>query len=362
MCTPKEARGLGLKRLADWNVVLGLKLIWLLFAAGGSLWVSWVRRNLIGRENFWMLVPNRRGSWIWRSLCKLRSKAWPFIKCQVGSWMDDWTSLCPLIELVGERGPVVTGLSINAVVADALVSDGWCFERSRSRSPIIVLLRASMSDAQPILNSEVDDTYVWVTSGQNGSKTFSTSETWKTLFPCMLKVFWHEVIWFSCRILKHAFLSWVAARDRMVTRDRLIRWGLLVPVTCVLRVGHNEDRQHMFFDFNYSKQVWSFFTNRLRLVPPVLFEDGLRWLKNPSREKNVKLIVRLLHQACIYLIWKERNSSIHTNIARPPEAIIAEVKQIIQLRLDPLARAQTLAQRKDSVFFFLESFVSFKCL
>lgn len=37
VCTPKEAGGLGLKRLADWNVVLGLKLIWLLFAAGGVI-------------------------------------------------------------------------------------------------------------------------------------------------------------------------------------------------------------------------------------------------------------------------------------------------------------------------------------
>ena len=52
VCTPKEAGGLGLKRLADWNVVLGLKLIWLLYAAGGSLWVSWVRRNLIGWRIF----------------------------------------------------------------------------------------------------------------------------------------------------------------------------------------------------------------------------------------------------------------------------------------------------------------------
>ena len=195
------------------------------------MWVSWVRRDLIGRENFWMLVPNRRGSWIWRSLCKLRIKVRPFIKCQVGSeittsfWMDDWTSLGPLIELIGERGPAVTGLSINAVVVDALTSDGWCFERSRSRNPIITLLRESMPDAQPILSSEVDDTYVWATNGQNSSETFSTSETWKTLFPCTLEVFWHEVIWFSGRIPKHVFLSWVAARDRMVTRDRLIRWG-----------------------------------------------------------------------------------------------------------------------------------------
>lgn len=77
----------------------------------------------------------------------------------------------PLIELIGERGPVVTGLSINAAVADALTGDGWCFAQSRSRNPIITLLRDSMPDAQPILSSEVDDTYVWVTNGQNGSET-----------------------------------------------------------------------------------------------------------------------------------------------------------------------------------------------
>ncbi|XP_013607776.1 PREDICTED: uncharacterized protein LOC106314454 [Brassica oleracea var. oleracea] len=164
-------------------------------------------------------------------------------------WMDNWTSLGPLIELVGKRGPVVTGLSINTMVADALTSEGWCFERSRSRNPIITFLRDSMSDAQPVLSSEVDDTYIWVTNGQNGSETLSTCETWKTLFPCTLEVFWHKMIWFSGRIPKHAFISWVAARDR------LIRRGLLVPSTCVMCAGHNEDRQHLCFDCAFSSQV-----------------------------------------------------------------------------------------------------------
>ena len=91
---------------------------------------SWVRRNLIGTENFWTLQPSSRGSWIWKSLCKLRDEARPFIHCQIGSgitasfWLDNWTSLGPLIELVGERGPAVTGISLNAVVADALTSEG----------------------------------------------------------------------------------------------------------------------------------------------------------------------------------------------------------------------------------------------
>lgn len=56
VCTPREEGGLGLRRLEEWNQVLGLKLIWLLFTAGGLLWVSWVRRNLI--------QPRRSDSWI----------------------------------------------------------------------------------------------------------------------------------------------------------------------------------------------------------------------------------------------------------------------------------------------------------
>lgn len=81
----------------------------------------------------------------------------------------------------------------------------------------------------------------------SGLETFSTSETWKVLFPCTMEVFWHKVVWLSGRIPKHVFLSWVAARDRMVTRDRLLRRGLTVPPTCVLCVGYNEIRHHLFF-------------------------------------------------------------------------------------------------------------------
>ncbi|XP_048615533.1 uncharacterized protein LOC125588295 [Brassica napus] len=197
--------------------------------------------------------------------------------------------------------------------------------------------------------SEDDDQYVWRINGQNGSGMFSTSETWRALFPYTVEVFWHDAVWFSGRIPKHAFLSWVAARDRMVTRDRLLRWGLIVPPSCVLCVGHNECRHHLFFDCEFSERVWLFFTTRLHLSSPQLFEDRLRWLKAPARGRNVKLIARLIYQACVYLIWKERNSRIHTDTARPPEAIISEIKQTIRLRLDPLARAQVLGPGESSV-------------
>ena len=68
----------------------------------------------------------------------------------------------------------------------------------------------------------------------------------------------------------------------------------------------------------------------------------LVWLKAPARDGNVTLIVRLIHQAVLYLIWKERNTRIHSAVEKPPGTLIAETQQTIRLRLDPLARRQVV--------------------
>lgn len=154
--------------------------------------------------------------------------------------------LGPLIDLVGERGPKITGLSIDAVVAEALTADGWWLDRSRSRNPIISFLKDCLPNAQEVLDSEVDDKYVWYLVAEQGTGSFSSSDTWNTLHPCPEEVFWHKVVWFTGRIPKHAFITWVAARNRMVTKDRLLGWGLTVPASCVLCSGHDESRQHLF--------------------------------------------------------------------------------------------------------------------
>lgn len=223
-----------LRRLEDRNKEMGLKLIWLLFASGGSSWVSWVRRHLIGTQNFWLL-EGTNGSWIWKNLCKLRSLVRPFIFCEVASgitasfWFDNWTDLGSLIELTGPQGTAVTGLQ-----SDAVGPNGWWISSSRSRNPLIVLLKACLPDYDPILNSEEDDRYLWKSGIGDPKPKFSAAETWRVLNPEGARVSWHEQVWFKGRIPKHAFLTWVVVRDRLVTRDRLISWGLQVPSVCLL--------------------------------------------------------------------------------------------------------------------------------
>lgn len=211
------------------------------------------------------------------------------------------------------------------------------------------MLKACLPNAQEIIDSEVDDKYVWHPEPGRGNGNFSMGETWRVLHPFPMEVFWHKVVWFTGRIPKHAFITWVVARDKMVTRDSLTRWGLTVPSSYVLCTWHNERRQHLFFDCEYSKQVWTFFASRLNLVSPQGFEAVLRWLKAPSRNKHVTLIIRLIHQVVLYLVWKERNRRIHTAVEKPPGTLIAEIQQIIKLRLDPLARRQLTPTGQDSV-------------
>ena len=169
--------------------MLGLKLILLLFSAGGSLWVSWVRRHLIGDRNFWEIQPQRCDSWIWQSLCNMRHIVRPMLVCEVGNgtsasfWHDNWTSLGPLIDQTGPRGLGVTGLHVDAVVVEAIRDGCWWLSRSRSRNSLITLIRDCLPDTAPIHSSEADDIFLWKPWNRDASSSFSTVDTWKAVHP-----------------------------------------------------------------------------------------------------------------------------------------------------------------------------------
>ena len=277
--------------------------------------------------------------------------------CEIGSgiscsfWKDSWLSMGPLIDILGENGPRVTGLPSDATVADAIRDGRWWISSSRSRNPLIFLLSQCLPSPDIVSNMGGDDKFLWKFGDGVPSSTFSTSQTWHHLNPPTAIVDWYEAVWFKGRIPKHAFITWLATRQRLNTRDRLISWGLHVPSLCLLCNSHDKSIQHIFFDCSFSNEVWVFFTSRARVIPPFLFEDVVRWLKVPSRNKNVSLILKLAFQASIYAIWKERNARLHTSSSRPPASIISEIKNIIRCRLDPLARAQVLSPSQHSYLY-----------
>ena len=309
-----------------------------------------------------ILDANRGGSWIWKSLCELRTLARPFVFCEIGPgtsgsfWFDNWTSLGPLIELLSVNAPRITGLAETATVREALMGNQWWLSSLRSRNPIISFLRDSLPDPVDILNSEVDDRYLWQIGGNAPRDSFSSSALWNYLYNQSPPVPWYRSVWFAGMIPKHGFIMWLVALDRLSTRDRMRRWGVSVSPLCLFCGSSDECRQHIFFDCPYSGEVWSFFYSRLHLSPPPLFEEGLRWVRSPTQDNNINLILRLSFQASVYMIWKERNSRIHSQISRPPASLIAEIQRLIRAKLDSLSRAQ---RNLPSTISFLSTWFSF---
>lgn len=132
VCTPKAAGGLGLRRLENMNQVFGLKLIWLLFAGTGSLWVAWIEKWILRGRIFWSTTDFRAtGSWIWRRLTKLRDLARPHLACRVRSGTTALFQVpllyfgMTLIDIAGVNGPRVTGIASLATVSQACSNGVW---------------------------------------------------------------------------------------------------------------------------------------------------------------------------------------------------------------------------------------------
>lgn len=101
--------------------------------------------------------------------------------------------------------------------------------------------------------------------------------------------------------------------------------GMNIPSTCLLCDAADETRDHIFFSCTYSLELWTTIFAYSGLISPSTFEDVLMWVKTCSANPRIKVICKLLFQASVYLIWKERNTRYHTSMSRPFPLIIKDM-------------------------------------
>ena len=75
----------------------------------------------------------------------------------------------------------ISGLSRTAVVADALREGCWWLSNTRSRNPIIYLLKDCLPPPPMVnLHDEADDErFLWKVGDNSASDVFSTAKTWE---------------------------------------------------------------------------------------------------------------------------------------------------------------------------------------
>ncbi|XP_059285666.1 uncharacterized protein LOC132039142 [Lycium ferocissimum] len=70
------------------------------------------------------------------------------------------------------------------------------------------------------------------------------------------RISWKSLMFNNEASAKARFTMWLHFHGRMLTSDRLAKWGLKVDPVCVLCQWHQESRNHLFVECVFIKAVW----------------------------------------------------------------------------------------------------------
>lgn len=118
---------------------------------------------------------------------------------------------------------------------------------------------------------------------------------------------WVDIVWNLLSIPKCSFILWLALKDRLLTRDRMLNFHMNTPASCLLCNGV-ETIHHLFSDCPYFDLV--------RRACPVNFSDDWSQCQmgncfSPILNTKLKYIGSLYLAIAVYLTWKERNFRVH---------------------------------------------------
>ncbi|CAH2079005.1 unnamed protein product [Thlaspi arvense] len=246
-----------------------------------------------------------------RSMLQLKHVLVDLLRCAVGNgetasfWYDSWNDMGKLINVFGMGGPCHLQIPREATVKEATRNGSWYLPPARSR-------KQKRCKSGP-------DVYLWRNASGLFVTEFSSKATWNFLRTRSLQVNWSSVIWFKEAIPRCSFIVWLALLARLPTRDRLRRWGIMVPGECVLCSQEPETLDHLFFGCSFSSGIWGAFSAGLGLQPSQsLLSVAGSISGTPALCGSAKgVLARLLFQ--------ERNSRIFTSTF----ASMASTKSVI---------------------------------
>ncbi|XP_023644534.1 uncharacterized protein LOC111832444 [Capsella rubella] len=116
-----------------------------------------------------------------------------------------------------------------------------------------------------------------------------------------------------------------------------LSWGMQIDPLCCLCSAEVETRHHLLLTCHFSRCIWENVFLRLKL-PPLLFRDWnhlISWTLVQNRSPPPTLR-KLVAQASVYAIWKQRNNILHNSQVITPLSIFKiidrEVRNSISAR------------------------------
>ena len=213
-------------------------------------------------------------------------------------------------------------------VSNEYLISGSIWERDfrKDDSPIfkklLAIRNSLMSEGSP--GEAMNILSGWVVNG-----TFSTKVAYNYFRPKGRRPGWDPVIWKSNLIPKQAFILWLCARGKLLTKDRLL--FLDIDQACSLCRSAPETLTHLMFQCSVSSAVWNKIRGWLGISRAMsTINSAFKWMKCeargsswPSRVKKMALAVT------VYEIWNVRNRAVFEGLKPCVETIICRIKTFV---------------------------------
>ena len=232
-------------------------------------------------------------------------------------------------EVAGESGTQKLGITRSALVCEVRTEAGWAFRRTRDRQLREII--NSIETHQLSESRHIQDIVLWRKNENEFCNQFSTSQTWKQIRVNKPIKPWTKVIWFSLGVPRFAFITWLAVNNRLSTGDRMRSWG---QVQGCLSCGEpNETRDLPFFACPYTYTLWIEVVGTLLGRPPDPdWGSTLEHLTTHSFSYLGYILLRLVFQASIYMIWRERNDRRHLKKPRQHHQLAKIIDKTVRNR------------------------------
>ncbi|XP_031398485.1 uncharacterized protein LOC116209061 [Punica granatum] len=164
------------------------------------------------------------------------------------------------------------------------------------------------------------DMLVW-TPHKNGQ--YTVFSTWKCFRPSKQKVKWRKAVWFAGHLPRSSFVAWLAVRNRLTTRDRMVKWKItLAAEECELCSSHLETGDYLSVTCPVTRGIWKSLLARVglqRSSPD--WDSGLRCISALKGRSLGTVCLKLLWIHYIYCVWKEHNNRIFMKHLRSPQEL-----------------------------------------
>ena len=113
-----------------------------------------------------------------------------------------------------------------------------------------------------------------------------------------VKVQWATIVWDRLSIPKHRVIFWLVMLEKLKTREKLGKLGLVTDCACLFCAEEQEVLSHLFFDCRYSKECLAGSKDWLGLnFKATKLERILRWIRrrlNRFRRRVVYAVISAL--------------------------------------------------------------------